>query len=191
MCRFCGQLLSSEQPATISGGILADEMGLGKTVEVLALILSNQWTGFDKSIIQQLQQQVQPLEGAGLEPLPANLPSTQPIFIPPTFTKKSRNSSSIENKPHIIACVCGAMTANNYVGTWVSCDACDLWYHTSCVKFEQDKQEEFICVRCLYTPDNVSSFVSDDDDIVTCCLPSSPAACSMWQYSNSFTSEYC
>ena len=161
MYRFCEQLLSSEQPATISGGILADEMGLGKTVEVLALILSNQWTGCDESIVHQLQQQVQPLQGAGLEP-PAVLPTAQPIFTPPTFTKNSKNNSSNENKPHIIACVCGAMTANNYVGTWVSCDACDLWYHTPCVKFDQDKQEEFICVRCLYTPDNVSSFVIVD-----------------------------
>lgn len=152
--------MSNEQPATISGGILADEMGLGKTVEVLALILSNQWTGCDKSIVYQLQQQVQPLQGAGLEP-PAALPTGQPIFTPPTFTRNSKSNSSNENKPHIIACVCGAMTANNYVGTWVSCDVCDLWYHTACVKFDQDK-EEFICVRCLYTPDNVSSFVIVD-----------------------------
>lgn len=158
VCRFCGELLSKEQATTVSGGILADEMGLGKTVEVLALILSNQWTGYDKSIVHQLQQQVQPLAGVGLEPSAALPTTAQPIFTPPTFAnKKSGNDSSNENRSHIIACVCGAMTTNNYVGTWVSCDVCDLWYHTSCVKFDQGQEQDFICVRCLYTPDNVSS----------------------------------
>ena len=129
-------------------------MGLGKTVEVLALILSNQWTGYDKSVVEQLQQQVQPLEGAGLES-PA-VPSTgHPIFTPPAFIKRQQ-SDNTENKAHIIACVCGAMTTNNYVGEWVSCDNCDLWYHATCVKFDHDKEQDFICVRCLYTPDNVS-----------------------------------
>ena len=168
VCRFCRQLLSSKQPATVSGGILADEMGLGKTVEVLTLILSNQWTGCDTNIVQQLQQQVQPLEGVGLETL-TSLPPAPSTFIPPKLTIKK--SASNENKAHIIACVCGAMTNNNYVGTWVSCDACDLWYHSSCVQFDPDK--DFICVRCLYTPDNVRGFVSSIVDVLYCFLPSS------------------
>jgi SNF2 family DNA or RNA helicase len=32
-------------PREVRGGILADEMGLGKSIEVLGLILSNQYTG--------------------------------------------------------------------------------------------------------------------------------------------------
>lgn len=135
-------------------------MGLGKTVEVLALILTNQWTGYDKDVVEQLQQQVQPLEGMEIKP-PTALPAGQPIFTPPlTFPKrqKSGNNSFNENQPHVIACVCGAMTKNNYVGTWVSCDTCDIWYHATCVKYDQNSGEDFICVRCLYTPDNVSSF---------------------------------
>lgn len=140
----------------MSGGILADEMGLGKTVEVLALILSNQWTGYDKNVVQQLQQQVQPLEGVELNPS-AELPAAHPVFTPPTFTKKKKSGDSSNENTHIIACVCGAMTTNNYVGEWVSCDACDLWYHVSCVNYDQDKQDDYICVRCLYSPDNVSN----------------------------------
>ena len=182
--RFCGQLLSSDQAATVSGGILADEMGLGKTVEVLALILSNQWTGYDDSVVQQLQQQVQPLEEVGHKSLVATS-TAQPIFTPPVFAKKEKSGSN-ENHSHIIACVCGAMTTNNYVGAWVSCDICDLWYHVTCVKFDQDKQQDFICVRCLYTPDNVSYFVSVFVGVI---LPS-PAAHCVWEYSNSFTREY-
>ena len=171
--RFCGQLLSSEQPATVSGGILADEMGLGKTVEVLALILSNQWRGHDENLVQQLQQQVQPLEGAGHES-PATTPTAQPIFTPPVFTKKQKSGNN-ENQSRVIACVCGAMTTNNYVGVWVSCDACDLWYHATCVKFDQDKQQDFICVRCLYTPDNVRA------SICTCVSVNSFFPFSLWR----------
>jgi len=158
-CRFCGQLLpTDEQSATVSGGILADEMGLGKTVEVLALILSNQWTGYDKRLVQQLQEQVQPLEGTEIDS-PSALPIAQPNFTPPIFTKHNNRTSSSENQSRIVACVCGAMTENNYEGAWVSCDACDLWYHAPCVKFDGDKQQDFICVRCLYIPDNVSSLI--------------------------------
>lgn len=156
--RFCKQLLQAGDQGTVSGGILADEMGLGKTVEVLALILANQWTGHDEHFVKQLQQQVQPLEGDGLGPARPTL-----AIAPPTLNEKPqvvacRQASLDENQAtaHIIACVCGAMTTNNYVGAWVSCDACGLWYHTPCVKFDVEKQQEFVCVRCLYRPENVS-----------------------------------
>ena len=187
VCRFCRKLLpSSEQ--TVSGGILADEMGLGKTVEVLALILSNQRTGCDKSIVEQLQQQVQPLgEGVASDPLTA-MSTALPIFTPLILTKRQgseNGNSSNRNQSHIVACVCGAMTTANYKGTWVSCDLCDLWYHASCVKFDQDGQEDFVCVRCLYTPDNVSV------DLYDVYSDLCPTACSVWKYSNSFTSQYC
>ena len=159
----------------MSGGILADEMGLGKTVEVLALILSNQWTGYDDSVLQQLQQKVQPLEGVGHKP-PAAAQTAQPIFTPPVFTKKQKSGNN-ENQTHIIACICGAMKDNNYVGAWVSCDICDLWYHATCVKFDQDKQQDFVCVRCLYTPDNVSNFLSIFVHVLLFFPPLQPVVC--------------
>lgn len=150
----------------MSGGILADEMGLGKTVEVLALILANQWKGYDEHLVKQLQQQVQPLEEEGLRPAlptPAMAPPAQNER-PEVIACRQVSSSSDENEEavHIIACVCGAMTANNYVGGWVSCDACQLWYHAPCVKFDVEKQQEFVCVRCLYRPENVSTCRSMD-----------------------------
>jgi len=169
--RFCKQLLPAGDQETVSGGILADEMGLGKTVEVLALILANQWTGHDEHLVKQLQQQVQPLEEDGLGPACSTL-----AVAPPTLNERPQvvacrqvSDSLDENHvaAHIIACVCGAMTANNYAGAWVSCDACALWYHAPCVKFDIEKQQEFICVRCLYRPENVSGIVP----CASACVP--------------------
>ncbi|XP_065889670.1 E3 ubiquitin-protein ligase SHPRH-like isoform X2 [Dysidea avara] len=156
--RFCKQLLPAGDQMTVSGGILADEMGLGKTVEVLALILANQWTGHDEHLVNQLQQQVEPLKGEGLGPACPTLAMAPPTLNerPEVVTCRQVSNSLDENQAaaHIIACVCGAMTANNYAGAWVSCDACELWYHAPCVKFDMEKQQEFVCVRCLYRPEN-------------------------------------
>ncbi|KAK4756691.1 hypothetical protein SAY87_006818 [Trapa incisa] len=92
----------------VPGGILADEMGLGKTVELLACIMSHQ---FSESEANYRISGMLPIAGA--------------------------HENRIKRlKRERVECLCGAVSESyRYTGLWVQCDICDAWQHSDCVGY--------------------------------------------------------
>lgn len=136
------------------GGILADEMGLGKTVEILALILTNRWSG---KLDDEIRQYFNRMECEGTTITVATNDTVLSIEEPEQVVKEGETvnekidltGKGDKDQNEDVACFCGTVKSSTYNGLLVQCESCSIWQHISCADFNEEKCNDFVCVKCL------------------------------------------
>ena len=138
-------------------------MGLGKTVEVLALILSHQWSishtsgGSSNSLHSAREEDgVTSLKEGGV------VNSSMEGGVVDASMEVDVVDSSMEvgvvnslREGGVVAggekceCLCGKSDGGRSLDSWVQCERCKIWQHRLCTEYDETTSKLFNCTTCL------------------------------------------
>ena len=111
-------------------------MGLGKSVEVLALILSHQWS-------------ISHTSGGSSNSLHSTREEDGVTSLKEGGVVNSSREGGVVAGGEKCECLCGKSDGGRSLDSWVQCERCKIWQHRLCTEYDETMSKLFICTTCL------------------------------------------